>query len=117
MRKNSDYSLNNQLLQSKFSVLENVFRKKCDFCPFLGDFSHFAKAFRHPVGTKKRKNGKVKTENYFSRLNFEPSAEMSPFSVSWRTASMMLCSLPFILATSSLMLIGSVARSDKICCS
>ena len=49
MRKNSDYSSNNQLLQSKFSVLENVFRQKCDFCPFLGDFSEFCLVVRPPV--------------------------------------------------------------------
>ena len=32
---------------------EKYFFGKCDFCPFLGDFSHFAKTLRRGVEAKK----------------------------------------------------------------
>jgi len=53
-RKYSDYFANNQLLLAKSSILENVFCNKCDYCPFLGDFSYFDIACRHPVGRASR---------------------------------------------------------------
>ena len=117
MRKNSDYSSNNQLLLSKNVAFENLFRRKCDFCPFLGDFSEFCKMLRRGVEAKKAENGKVKAENYFFKFNFEPSAEIVPFSVRWRIASIIVCSLPTMWATTSFIVIGSVASRLKICSS
>ena len=43
----------------KNALFGNLFREKCDFCPFLGDFSHFAKSFRQGVGVE---NGKMGSE-------------------------------------------------------
>ena len=49
VRKNSDYFANNQFLLAKNVNLEKDFCKECDFCLFLGDFSHFVKSFRQGV--------------------------------------------------------------------
>ena len=49
MRKNSDYFANNQLLLAENVGFEKYFCKKCDFCPFLGDFSEFCLFVRPPV--------------------------------------------------------------------
>ncbi len=50
MRKNSDYSANNQLLTAKNDFWGELFCKTCDFCPFLGDFSDFCQSLRQGVG-------------------------------------------------------------------
>ena len=49
MRKNSDYSSNNQLLASENDLFGCYFSQKCDFYPFLGDFRQFCLIVRPPV--------------------------------------------------------------------